>query len=86
MVVNCSILEFSHKIRRLEMLNAVARYSFNKYPLIFPRTRLLNASNEKQTIEYDVINQLVSKDILASVESVKIVLEEAKKSSVQRLP
>lgn len=78
MIVNCSILEFSHKIRRLEMLASVLTSEFTDYPMEFPSSRFLNGSFEKQTAKFDMIKKFDTEDSEISIQSIINVLQNAK--------
>lgn len=82
MMVNCSILGFSHKIKQIEMLATAASYKFLDFPLEFPKPRFLNGSFEKQTDTFDVIKQFQENNSEITVESIIKVLEDAKQMAI----
>lgn len=79
MIVNCTILEFSHKIKRLEMLATVVSTEFEDFPLKFPASRFLNGSYEKQTEKFDILKQFDVTDNDITTQSIINVLEDARK-------
>ena len=57
-IVNCSVLEAINKLKKIQILSDIyAYYHFSKQNEItnFPRTRFLNALNEKHTESFDEI-------------------------------
>ena len=53
MQVNCTVLEFQHKLNKLEMMSKIFAHNFDGKTINFPRTRFLNASYEKQTESFE---------------------------------
>ena len=72
-VVNCSVLDALHKLEKIQLLADEDAHNFQqeKQTIHFPRTRFMNAFNERQTKMYP---EMVRFDVPVSIDSVNEVL------------
>ena len=84
-IVNCSVLDAIHKLERLQHLADIKAYDFlgrNNVIIHFPKTRFLNASHEKQDKIYPEVRRI---EDTVSINGIKKVMEEAKKSTWNKI-
>ena len=75
-VVNCSVLDALHKMERLQLMADINGFDFGPNETIhFPRTRFLNASNEKQVKTFPELKKI---DDPVSIETIRKIILEAK--------
>ena len=81
MVVNCTILEFKHRIKKLEMMAKVLAHDFGEDNINFPRTRFLNGSYEKQEIVFEELNKYKDSNEEITLDFLIQVLDDAKRTA-----
>ena len=81
MSVNCTILEFKYKIKRLKMMAKILVHDFEKDVIHFPRTCFLNASFEKQEILFEELSKYREINEVITIDLIKRVLNDAKETA-----
>lgn len=76
-VVNVSVLGALRRIKQIQLLSEILAFGFDKleHKIIFPRTRFLNASNEKQEETFEEIPRF---PLPLTIESIKQVMSQAR--------